>query len=177
MLSTFYIGCIDDDIQNKEEDENEIDFNYNIEITPNFQEKCSIYVPIPLTESNNISKIIDDIQITTGNGTINIIETKYGFALQIIINGKVLIESKGRSLDGYYNYLSMRNDTNINEPTTSTQNWFYCDKPSENGSIQISLICESRNMTNNKHMISSINGEIKTNGWLILIGNQTMEMA
>ena len=177
ILSTFFIVCIDDDIQKKGEDENEIDFNYNIEITPNFQEKYSIYLPIPLTEGNNISKIMDEIQIKTGNGTINIIETKFGFALHIKLNGKIVLESKGRSVDGYFNHLSMRNDTNISEPTTMTQNWFYCDKPSDNGSIQISLFCESRNMSNNKkHMISSINGEIETNGWLILVGNQTIEM-
>jgi hypothetical protein len=107
-----FSGCFKEDGEEKE-----IDYYYNIKLSPSINKSFYIYLPVPIVSEGNISKITDLLTIKSGSGSYSFIETKFGFAINLSSNNNIELELKGNKFkdiktkgDVPHIYLSLDND-------------------------------------------------------------------
>ncbi|UCE36336.1 MAG: hypothetical protein JSW00_12480 [Thermoplasmata archaeon] len=114
-------------------------YEYKLEIIPDETGEYTVYVPIVINEDKSISELMDDLHITKGDATYEIIETEHGWALKIVSNTEVSIES---SIDEpiSFPYLSMLNESIERKEAHSEVNfWVFYDKLEGEGNITLSV--------------------------------------
>ncbi len=119
--------------------ENGQSYEYKLLITPKDVENYTLYVPIAINEDGSVSELMDDLHITKGNASYEIIETEYGKVLKIVANGEVNFESSGKRRIPMP-HLSMLNVTEEGEQASGdVEFWVYCDKPIDSDNITLTL--------------------------------------
>ena len=166
-------GCISQQNSTKESEYEHIHYLYQIEIISNRSVNYYLYIPIPIKPNGNSSKILDDLEKINGNGTMNIIKTRYGIAMNVSGNNNLLIKSEGNEIldlieesnSSYFPsiYLSLYSSNN----NSKNSFWIYCykEKRSINITLNIILDIHIRKSTNEWcRKYSEINNNMKL-GW------------
>jgi hypothetical protein len=129
----------------KNPSKNTISFEYYVKIVPLDRGNFTICIPLPVDINDEISHMINDrIIIKKGIATIRIINTEYGWALEINSNQTIVIESIGEKILYTKRYpthmwLSMVNETKKFGKNTSY--WVYC-KTTVNLSVTVNFYYE-----------------------------------
>ena len=133
------IGCFD--VVN--EDSHYFEYRVRVETESNID--YYIWIPIALElESGNISKMMESLQIDEGEGRTEIIETKYGDALNVSSSEDIKIYSY-KEEQVPYAYLSMSNNSfEINEEELYLNQkydlWIYLYSDYSNITINVDII-------------------------------------
>jgi hypothetical protein len=118
-------------------------YEYQLHITGDNNHNYTVYVPVLINETGSASEIAEDLQITNGSATYEIIETEYGTALKVVSNQDVSIELMGdRMISGPRLSLLNRSLGDPSRPYGPVEFWIFCDKPSGSGSIVINVNLE-----------------------------------
>lgn len=121
-----------------------ISLRYSIKITSNSSENESLYLPIPLKEGGKTSDLVENIQVSDGNCSWQIVNTEKGTALMVNTTGNVSLygsfEIKRKS--PVYEYdaaLSMAESrtTDISEPYFV---WIWTSDTSSQTTVHISFV-------------------------------------
>ena len=78
--------------------------SYYISIKANETTEYNVYVPSIVTADGNLSQLMNDFIFITGNGTQNIIDTKFGQVLNITAMGEIRLRSSNSKIypNGYH---------------------------------------------------------------------------
>lgn len=125
LFSAIFVspGCLEDD-NDLGPEEPYTELIYEVEISD--EGDNSVLIPIPVDSpgqsdlnTNNISKLLDHLEILSGDGEYKTIETKYGRALEINFTDNMHIKAKMKWEDQpsdyekyFFDELTMENDTN-----------------------------------------------------------------
>ncbi len=125
LLSAIYVspGCLEDD-NDLSPEEPYTELIYEVEISG--EGDNSVLIPIPIDSpgqsdlnTNNVSKLLDHIEILSGSGEYKTVETKYGQALEINFSDTIHIKAKMKWEDQpsdyekyFFDELTMKNNTN-----------------------------------------------------------------
>ena len=141
---------------------NECNFTYSIEITFNNETNFILLLPLPQISNESISSvIISKLEIKEGfaNWSINISDK--GKAIKLEGTGGVKLYSSGNSDIYAYDHLSMQNNN-------KREYWVYLNSSDNStGTIEINADCHCNK--NSETTITKISGEVK-NGWNIVNG-------
>lgn len=127
-LSIIMPGCIDSNNQNISTNwwEKEI-FYYYIEIVTNETNNYLIYFPIPLISRVDNPKrlkpikLMDELEVLSGDPNIQLIDTIYGYAIEInstgqtVIQGHKIFENESTELDDDYAFNDLSLSTTKNK--------------------------------------------------------------
>ena len=132
LILNFNSGCI-----NIKNEDKRITYEYIVEIS-NYTGKhgYTIYAPFPIYNDEYNREIFQHLIFTRGQGSLEIVLTPYGYALNITSNENLSVMSKGDTKEHMFHYvLSMFN-------YTSSENvmryWFYSDI--NNSSLEIRVV-------------------------------------
>lgn len=110
-----------------------VEYTYKVEIHSPSVDPYILIVPIPINRDGSASAIIEDIQVTKGNGTFTTVRTDHGYGLIISGKGDVLLEAIGNDLEGKIPYkLSM-----YFENKTQAGFWVYSNTTNEYVTVDI----------------------------------------
>jgi hypothetical protein len=114
-------------------------YEYKMHVIPDENGNYTLYVPIVISEDESVSKLTEDLQITKGVATYEIIDTEHGWALKIEGHEEVIIESSTKEQMSFP-YLSMLNETiDRSETTGGVDFWIFYDKSIGSGNITLSV--------------------------------------
>jgi hypothetical protein len=163
-------------------------YEYQLHITGDNNHNYTVYVPVLIDETGSTLEIAQDLEITNGSATYEIIETEYGTALKVESNQDVSIELMGdRIIPGPR--LSLFNGSLEEQSVAygSVEFWIFCDKPTGSDFIviDISLAVEISKETYNgfdaktessyKQWAEQIRDVRVTNGWQTVEGLISIE--
>lgn len=117
-------GCVDTS--------KSIDYSYVLELESNSNLTQFIYFPLILTQDLVVSEISEKIDVISGDGSISIIETEYGFAYNISFKTYLKLKIQDNKFydteligDVPQLILSMGNETNNKYPRWNTGTHIY----------------------------------------------------
>jgi hypothetical protein len=114
-------------------------YEYKMHVIPDGNGNYTLYVPIIINEDESVSELTEDMHITKGDATYEIIDTEHGLALKIEGNEEVIIESSTKEQIPFP-YLSMLNETiDRSETTGGVDFWVFYDKSNGSGNITLSV--------------------------------------
>jgi hypothetical protein len=167
-------GCIFE----KDKEESHPYFSFLIELTTTDQSFFEVTVPILINVNDaNISLIMNGISLE-GNGYYNYNDTKYGKALTITGQGKIVISNEGKEKMPFA-WLNLLFDANDNNDTADERNdisyWVFANLTNAN----IIHLRESSGIhhgkNENKMYISSLEGYLNK-GWQKVQGNKIIKV-
>jgi hypothetical protein len=169
LISIGLSGCVEDD-GNGENNDKDMELNYCkyiIEANPESKGFYFLNIPFLIHDKNISFELFDLIKIKEGNGTYQLIETKYGTALNITSDEKIklLIElSTSKEITSISLSLKFQDKEYIVEYYINTY---------KNESIQkidINLNLDYKPMKGAPREKQEIQGTLENNGWTIING-------
>lgn len=164
-------------------------YEYNLHVIPDGNGNYTLYVPIVVNEDESISLLTENLHITSGGATYEIIDTEHGKALRIEGDEGITFEASTNERISFP-YLSMLNESiDRMETIGEVDFWIFCDNSNDSGNITISVHLETqseREWYNGLGMRKSSSGTIReeeidevtlTSGWQKVPGYISVEVS